>query len=1100
MDYRTLLVVGESPSVGPLIDLLHLLHRQRLIDPILIAFPGRDRFISTAHDPRTPEAATEDLTAFISGEVQRFTVCHLILADHEATGPSEALAYEAEQAITNAAALVGQELRQRVELLNVLAPAPVTETLPNRVGLEGERGDWVNVILMPEVQERSDLAAAPVRLNAEYIANVGVGLASMLSLWVGHESDDVGVAANLGLTADREHWHLFRTRSRTLSAPELPDMVLSDLTRTVLLEAERGDLTLEMISERDADRAVSTVMSTFAREHALMAVEPPPAGRREQRIITIRQFLGMILKFIASIPRRIIEEVVSWLRLLKGAVLRQLDRLVQTDELDFRFSARDPESVTTDHGVEPERRLRSAAADSNPDMWSELRDVAFGLLDGGQLPEPFRPIVDRGTTRFILPDPRYVVAAPQGAALTDPSAQIDTPLPDPATWEDNLRGVVDGLVHLMHVQHLRATEIENDLLARADEIVRRHEEELDRRRARGWIRRLLRGLWRLVRILLMVALVVAAVILLPLALPFAGAIAAGAIVVAQVMLVMAVLAWIRRILVRWFRSDHLRSDQLPEVIDLRRRAELAHLQSERLRQHGLISREWMVIIQSVIYHPFGPPTVSTGNRIRRAELHLPVSHKVEDAIISEMRLAGVVSAARRAVFDVGWLNAAYQQAMGHARREHDIRSPGTRFEPDSDRSLPGERQQAARASLRAALHSGRAMRSARHDLTRRVHQMLSTGEELPVDDGPLEDWLFTRTTDDSEPSAYLDETLRGTESAWNRSFLRLTSGGETAAMEVVRAHTIRRSHHPIPESLSPEEIDDGVQLEFTPLQFQSSVIEITRDVHERDLAFFTDTPRAVSIDLSGVEDLWRIPPEVDFGDVVELPEEERDRWGIDGTELPERDDVIGPRGPVVRTGGRGQYSFMLEVGGRPVMLADRRVRYRVRTEAAPPNASEIIRWVLQSTADVTGIEFVYDGTRSELPSTNEMTDYIFLGWAFKAEYERYEAERGFDRGTSIGIGGPHPTYDPSGHVVIEGGTAVLNAEMALPHTLGSGPNHALVLMHELGHVLNLGHVPSVTEMMHPVIMNGGPETWGPGDRRGLALVVEAAMQPRQSAA
>jgi hypothetical protein len=234
--------------------------------------------------------------------------------------------------------------------------------------------------------------------------------------------------------------------------------------------------------------------------------------------------------------------------------------------------------------------------------------------------------------------------------------------------------------------------------------------------------------------------------------------------------------------------------------------------------------------------------------------------------------------------------------------------------------------------------------------------------------------------------------------------------------------------------------------------------------------------------------------------VVEIPDEERDRWGIDGTELPEQDDAIRPRGPIPRSGRKGQFAFMLEVGGRPLQLLDRRVRYRIRTQAAPPNASEIIRWVLQTTADVTGLEFVYDGVREDLPGPNEMFDYVFLGWAFKNEFDRYCVESGFEPGTAIGLGGPFASYDRSGDVVLQGGRAVLHSEMDLPHTLVAGPSHALVLLHELGHVLNLDHVPASTEVMHPVMKNGCPETWGPGDRQGLALVVEPAMQPSQSAA
>lgn len=1100
MAHRTLLVVGESPAVGPLLDLLHLLCRQQLVEPVLVAIPGRPSFISTGLDPRDEALHTGDLSTFERGNLDRFTVCHLVLSDGVDGDRSAALAYEVEQRLSNAASLVGQEFHQRVNLVNLLAAAPAESSVRERSGLEGDHGNWINVLLMPEVQERSDLAAAPVRLNDEYIANVATGLASVLSLWTGqHAGSEPDLLDRLDVGASPFHWHLVRTRSRTLSATELPDMVLSDVTHTILLDSPRGDLTLERIPERDADRTVAFVRGTFASRYSLVAVEPPPAGRKRQRVISVREFISMVARFIVSIPVRIAEWFVSWLVLLKGMLLRQLDRLVRTDQLNFRFS---PHEEATDSDPGSDRRvgtldLVSAAADANPAMWAELRQVSFGLLDGGTLPDEYASQLHSGSTRFVLPDPRYVVSAPVGDVATDPQAFTPPELPDPEQWEHSPRAFVDGIVKLLLNESQRAREITESLTARADEIEREHEEKMRRRNSGGWFRRLLRRVWRVLRILLLVAAVVAGVLLLPL---LAGAVAGIVILAAQILLVVAVLAWIRRVLVRWFRDDHLLPGQLPQVVDLRRRAQIAQRQVDRLTHLGLLSREWMAIIQSVIHHPFGPPIVTQHNRIRKAELHLPASHKVEDAVISEMRLEGVVTATRHAVFRLGWLQDVYSESFEHAIREHAVRAPGLAFDPDNDRTRPGERQQASRFALREALQSGRAMRVARHDLSRRIHSMLSTGEELPVGDERLEDWLFTRTEGGVEPSQYLNESVLGVPSAWNRGSIQLEIGSANTALDVGRIESSERDSHPIPPSLSAEDMDEGVELSLTPLQFRSSVVEMTMDVPEDQLKFFSATPQLVGIDISIARDLWRVPPDWDEGEVVELPQEERDRWGIDGTELAEHDELITPRGTRPTTSGKGQFAFMLEVGGRPVALASRRVQYKVRTSAAPPNAAEIVRWVLQTTSDVTGLEFEYIGTREDLPGPNEMFDYVFLGWSFKNEFERYEAENGHKAGSTIGLGGPHPTMDPSGLVVLQGGSAILNAEMALPHDLVPGPSHALVLLHELGHVLNLSHVPSTREVMHPMLTDGGPSTWGVGDIQGLRMVVDPALQSEPSAA
>jgi hypothetical protein len=46
-----------------------------------------------------------------------------------------------------------------------------------------------------------------------------------------------------------------------------------------------------------------------------------------------------------------------------------------------------------------------------------------------------------------------------------------------------------------------------------------------------------------------------------------------------------------------------------------------------------------------------------------------------------------------------------------------------------------------------------------------------------------------------------------------------------------------------------------------------------------------------------------------------------------------------------------------------------------------------------------------------------------------------------------------------------------------------------VLLHELGHLMGLGHVDAVGEIMHPA--GGGVVDLGPGDREGLSQLGES---------
>ena len=278
MDHRALIVVADSPAVAPLLDLLHLLHRQRLMEAVLVGIAGRPGFVTTAIDPRSDDAARFTLDDYLRGPFSEFVVCHLTLADTPNIDGSSELAYQVERAVQDAVAVGSQRAAQTAKFINLAVPAPTPGSMRSRCGLEGDRGLWANVLLMPEVQERPDLAVAPVRLDEEYVSNAASGMASGLSLWLGSESQDGPVTDRFEVAEDLRMWHLVRCRSRILTAPELPDMVIADLTRTVLLEDDRGDISLEMISPRAADEVAGEIVSVFAEVHGLRAKTPPPAG------------------------------------------------------------------------------------------------------------------------------------------------------------------------------------------------------------------------------------------------------------------------------------------------------------------------------------------------------------------------------------------------------------------------------------------------------------------------------------------------------------------------------------------------------------------------------------------------------------------------------------------------------------------------------------------------------------------------------------------------------------------------------------------------------------------------------------------------------
>ncbi len=189
-------------------------------------------------------------------------------------------------------------------------------------------------------------------------------------------------------------------------------------------------------------------------------------------------------------------------------------------------------------------------------------------------------------------------------------------------------------------------------------------------------------------------------------------------------------------------------------------------------------------------------------------------------------------------------------------------------------------------------------------------------------------------------------------------------------------------------------------------------------------------------------------------------------------------------------------------GCRPVRFpACEPVHYVLNDALAPPGAVEDVHAAVDRLAEATGLRFVYDGP------TDERLD---------AERPAYQPERYGERWAPILIGwsalgtgaGPDAAGDD---IVVAGrgdpirvgdslvsGILELNADVILdretqerlPGGFGEGITRGRVLLHELGHVMGLGHVSSRAQLMYPELAEHTSSTakFGVGDRVGLRLV------------
>jgi hypothetical protein len=196
--------------------------------------------------------------------------------------------------------------------------------------------------------------------------------------------------------------------------------------------------------------------------------------------------------------------------------------------------------------------------------------------------------------------------------------------------------------------------------------------------------------------------------------------------------------------------------------------------------------------------------------------------------------------------------------------------------------------------------------------------------------------------------------------------------------------------------------------------------------------------------------------------------------------------------PATAPAGAGGYAFLVSHrDGSPVAWDPcRPVHYVVRPDGAPAGGDTLVRWAFGQISGATGLSFVDDGAVTEAPD---------------AERPSFQPERYGDRWAPVLIAWSNPTeWPPLAHGILGragpapfgfvgrdnerfvSGQAVFNGP-ALALQLGTGDDNKAraVLLHELGHLVGLGHVTDPFQVMFASNTYPLP-SYRSGDRRGLA--------------
>jgi hypothetical protein len=187
-------------------------------------------------------------------------------------------------------------------------------------------------------------------------------------------------------------------------------------------------------------------------------------------------------------------------------------------------------------------------------------------------------------------------------------------------------------------------------------------------------------------------------------------------------------------------------------------------------------------------------------------------------------------------------------------------------------------------------------------------------------------------------------------------------------------------------------------------------------------------------------------------------------------------------------GSTSEYKFLAMVAGKPIRWNPcQPIHYVVNVAHAPAGSLEDVQQAVADVSAATGITFTYDGLSDEVPQ-RERQPYIpsLYGhrWApvVIAWVSQSQTDIEFQKDNEYFAAVAKPLTPGNVPQFVSGWVAVNAGDPNPPGWSYPGAQGPTVL-HELGHIMGLDHVPSQAELMEP---SGGDMTsFGPGDLAGL---------------